>query len=99
MEFLVRVDSPGDVPAFEDAMRNGDGVSHSQPEEAWVTEATADEAQPHDATYLVVEADDQDAIDEAIRRVRGYTKNPRLWVNGRPHYVVLDEREPSTYEA
>lgn len=87
MEFLVRVSSPGDVPAFSQVLRDASSVSASQRDDDWI-ESVKSENEPVDATYVVVEASDQKSIWAAVDEVSRFT----TWKHERPDFDVLDSR-------
>lgn len=98
MQFFVCVGSPGDVPAFRQAMRDG-RLTVSDSYGDWEEALAAKAGGPADGTYLTVEALDRTAIDAAVNSSGSERRAEKIWVNGKPLFDVLLEREAPSYPA
>ncbi|WP_228943339.1 hypothetical protein [Nocardioides sp. Leaf374] len=95
MQYVIRVDGPGDVKAFVQSMRDqGLAVGDLLHEREWLESVKASR-EPHDAEYLSVDAPSKEAIDAAVEATSRYAD----WPQGAPVFTVLGERERPTYPA
>lgn len=97
-QFLVRVDSSGDLPAFTESMRDkGLVYGDADYDRGWLDEVLAGQHRLVDARYLIVTANTEAEIHTAIETTARYALD--RWPEGRPVFAVLADREPPSYLA
>lgn len=94
MELLVCVAGRQDVRPFEDVMRENDIPcrSPSYGDSEWVE---ANKTGMVDATYLIVTADSEAVLHEAVSRMARNVE----WPEGPPHFSVTAKRPSQSFPA
>lgn len=97
-QFLVQVDSPGDVPAFALSMREWEiGYGDAADEQEWLDAVLPERPRPHDARYFIVTAETAEVIYDAVKKTERHMRDK--WHEGAPVLSVIDDREPPSYPA